>query len=160
MCASANMANYAIKMTKFEVNGNLVMLQPGSSQLFSENDFIMKCEVDQSSMSSPSFLVFHYYLEGDVDVAHYTTSNVLFNAQIKMLQMHCIYFEDASMKPTKVKGDGSCLYRAVDSHIMLFCLHGPWSERFPPGKKSGIKPATLEVMKDLKSSSPWKIMKC
>ena len=37
MCASANMAVYAINMTKVEVNGNLVTLQPGSSQLFSEN---------------------------------------------------------------------------------------------------------------------------
>ena len=54
MCASSNMAVYAIEISKLEVNGNLVMLQPGSSQLFSEKkDFIMKYEVDQSSMDSP-----------------------------------------------------------------------------------------------------------
>ena len=45
MCASSNMAIYAIDMTKLEVNGNLVTLQPGSSQLFSKNDFIVKYEV-------------------------------------------------------------------------------------------------------------------
>ena len=31
MCASANMAIYVKEMTKLEVNGNLVILQPGSS---------------------------------------------------------------------------------------------------------------------------------
>ena len=34
MCVSSNMAVYAIKMTKLEVNGKLVTLQPGSTQLF------------------------------------------------------------------------------------------------------------------------------
>ena len=85
MCASVNMAIYAIVMTKFTVNGNLVTLQLGSSQLFSENDSITKFEVEQSSTNSPSFLVFHYYLEVNVDVAHYTTINALLNAEIKML---------------------------------------------------------------------------
>ena len=80
MCASAKMVIYAIKMTKLEVNGNLVTLQSGSSQLFSENDFIIKYEVDQSSMNLPSIIVLHYYLEGDIDVAHYTTTNAMFNA--------------------------------------------------------------------------------
>ena len=47
MCSSSNMAIYAIEMTKLEVNGNLVMLQPESFQLFSnKDDFIMKCEID------------------------------------------------------------------------------------------------------------------
>ena len=38
MCASSNMVNYAKEMTKLEVNGNLVTLQTGSSQLFSEKE--------------------------------------------------------------------------------------------------------------------------
>ena len=33
MCASVNMTIYAKDMTMLEVNGNLVMLQPGSYQL-------------------------------------------------------------------------------------------------------------------------------
>ena len=37
MCASSNMAVYTIEMTKLEANGKWVTLQPGSSQLFSEN---------------------------------------------------------------------------------------------------------------------------
>ena len=51
MCASANMAIYVIEMTKLELNGDLVMLQTGSFQLFSENELIMKYEVEQSSMN-------------------------------------------------------------------------------------------------------------
>ena len=87
MCASANMAICAIEMTKLEVNGNLVMLQPRSSQHFSDNDdFIIKYEDVQSSIISPSFIIFHHYLERDVDVAHYTTTNDLSNAEIKMFQ--------------------------------------------------------------------------
>ena len=47
MCASSNMAIYAIEMIKFEVNGKLVTLQTASFQLFSEKeDFILKYEVD------------------------------------------------------------------------------------------------------------------
>ena len=79
------MAIHAIEMTKLEVNGNLVTLQPGSSQLFSKNDLIMKYEVEQSSMNSPSFIVFHYYLEEGLDVAHYITSNAMINTEIIML---------------------------------------------------------------------------
>ena len=80
------MAIYAIEITKLEVNGKLVTLQPGRSQCYSaKEDFIMKYEVDQSSMNSPSFIVFHYYLERDLDVAHYTTTNALFNAEMKNL---------------------------------------------------------------------------
>ena len=91
MCALSNMAIYAIGITKLEVNVKLVTLQPESSQLFSENkDFIMKYEVDQSSMNSPSFIVFHYYFVGDVVVAQYTATNVLFNAEIK--PFNCIVF--------------------------------------------------------------------
>ena len=49
MCASSNMAGYAIEMTKLEIDGKLVTLHPGSSQLFDENeDFIMKYEVNQA----------------------------------------------------------------------------------------------------------------
>ena len=40
--ASVNRAIYAIEMTKLEVGGNLVTLQPSCFQLFSENDAIMK----------------------------------------------------------------------------------------------------------------------
>ena len=53
-------------------------------------------KIDQSSINSPSFIVFHYYLVWDVDVAYYTTTNALFNAEIKTLQFHCIFFEDYS----------------------------------------------------------------
>ena len=82
MWVSANIAIYAIGMTKLDVNGNLVMLQPESSQQFSEKDHsIIKYEADQSSMNSPSFIVFHYYLQWDVDVAHYTIMNALFNTE-------------------------------------------------------------------------------
>ena len=95
---------------KLEVNGNLVTLHPGCSQLFSENkDIIMKNDVDESFMNIMSIIVLYYYLEGDVDVAHYTTTSALFNAEIKMIQSCCIFLEDALFKPLKVKGDGSCL---------------------------------------------------
>ena len=151
MRASSNMAIYAQGMTKLEVNDKLVKLQPGSSQLFSEKeDFVVKYEVEQSSMNSPNFIVFHYYLEGDVDVAYYTTTNALFNTKIKNLQSHCIFFEDDLFKPMKMKADGSCLYWAVASHIMSCCLNDAWTDRFPPGKKPGIKLAIYEVMNDLK----------
>ena len=59
----------------------------------------MKYEVEQSSIYSLSLIVFHYYLEGDVDVAHYTISNASFNAEIKMLQFHFILYEDTLFKP-------------------------------------------------------------
>ena len=85
MCASSNMSIYSIMMTKLEFSGNLVMLQPGSSQLLNEiEDFITKYEVDQSSLKSPNFIVFHYNLEGDVDMAHYATANALVNKKIKI----------------------------------------------------------------------------
>ena len=45
----------------------------------------MKHEVKQSSMNSLSFIVFHYHLEGDVDVAQYKTTKALFNMEINML---------------------------------------------------------------------------
>ena len=53
MCASSSMAIYVIGMTKLEDKGNLVTLQSGSSELFSENDVIMKYKVNQSSINSP-----------------------------------------------------------------------------------------------------------
>ena len=68
MCASAHMAIYAIVITKFEINGNLVALEPGSPNLFGENYVIMNYEVKQNSIHSLTFMV-HYYLEQDVDVA-------------------------------------------------------------------------------------------
>ena len=94
ICTSANIFIYVLEMTELEINDNLVTLQPGSSQLFSENDLIMKYEVDQTSINSTIFFVFQYYLKGDVDVAHNTMTNALFNAKIKMLQLHYIFFED------------------------------------------------------------------
>ena len=58
MYVSSNMAIYAIEMTRLEINGNLITLQPMSSQLFSEkDDFIMKYEVDQSSINSQSSII-------------------------------------------------------------------------------------------------------
>ena len=73
-----------------------------------------------------------------------------FNAGIKKLQSYCIFFEDEFFKPMKVKGDGLCLYRAIASCIKSFCLDDVWTDRFPPGKKPGIKLATFEVVNDLK----------
>ena len=45
------MAIYAMEITKLEVSGNLVILQPGSS--FSENNIIMKYKVNQTFINSP-----------------------------------------------------------------------------------------------------------
>ena len=126
------------------MNGNLVALQPNSSQHFSESDLIIKYEVEKSSTNSPSFIVFHYYLEGDVDVAHYTTKNAYFNAEITVLQSSCVFFEGDFFKTMIVKGDGSCFYRAVAPHVMSFCLHNV------TGKKPGIRPTSFEVVNDLK----------
>ena len=150
MCASSNIAVYAIEMTKLEVNGNLVTQQPGSSQLFDEKeDLIIKYEVDQSLINSPSAIVLHYYLRGDVDVGYYTRTNALFHAEIKTLQSCCIFFEDDLFQPVRVKGDESCLFWAVATHIISCCLHDVWTGRFPPGKKTGIKQATYEVVNEL-----------
>ena len=77
-----------------------------------------------------------------MDVAYNTTTNALFNVEIKTLQLHPIFFENNLFQPVKVKGDGSCLYRAVATHIMSCCLNDVWTGRFLPGKKPGIKPAT------------------
>ena len=81
------MAIYAIEMTKLEVNGNLVTLQPGSSQLFSENDFTMKYEVEQSSMNSSSFIVFHYYLEEGMEMLCSILKSKCFNCIAFSLKM-------------------------------------------------------------------------
>ena len=99
------MAIYANEMTNLEVNDKLITLQPGSSQLFSKNNVIIKYEVNQTSMNSPSFIVFCHYLKRDVDVAHCTMTHALFNAEIKNLQLHCILFENEFFKPMKVNGD-------------------------------------------------------
>ena len=45
--------------------------------------------------------------------------------------------EDEFFKPMKVKGDGSCLYWTVASHIMSFFLNDVWTDRFPTRKKPG-----------------------
>ena len=68
------MAIHAMESTKHEVSGNLVTLQPGSSQLFSKINAIAKYEVEKSS-NSPSCMVINY-TQGDVDVANYTISNL------------------------------------------------------------------------------------
>ena len=68
----------------------------------------------------------------------------------KILQSHCICYENDLFKSMKVTGDGSCLYRAIATHIMLTCLDNVWAGRFPPGKKPRIKPAIYEVVNDLK----------
>ena len=83
-------------------------------------------------MNSPSFIVFYYYLRGDVDVAYYTTTNALYTAEIKTLQLCCIHFENDLFKSVKMKGDGSCLYRATATNIMSCCLNDVWAGRFPP----------------------------
>ena len=63
-----NMAIYDIAMTKLEVNGNMVALKPGHLYLFSENNVIMKYEVEQSligwQISSvwPFWFVVHVWL--------------------------------------------------------------------------------------------------
>ena len=49
-----------------------------------------------------------------------------------------------------MKGDGSCLYRVITSHIMSFCLNDVWTDRFLLGKKPGIKQATFEVVNVVK----------
>ena len=56
-------------------------------------------------MNLPSFTVFHYDLVGDVHVVYYTTTNALFNAEIKTLQLHWFFFDDVLLKPMKVKDD-------------------------------------------------------
>ena len=47
MFALADMAISVIKMTKLEIDCHLVVLQPSCSQLFSENDVIMKYEIEK-----------------------------------------------------------------------------------------------------------------
>ena len=56
MCASANMASYTIEINKLGIKGNHVVVQPVSSQLFSENDLIMMYVVEESSIYSLSFI--------------------------------------------------------------------------------------------------------
>ena len=85
-----------------------------------------------------------------MDVAHFTTTNALFNAEIKILQPHCVFLEDEIFMPMKVKGDGSCLYQAIVLHIMSCCFNDVLTDRFPPGKKPGIKLAIFEVANDWK----------
>ena len=67
-----------------------------------------------------------------------------------MLQLTCIFSEDAFFKPMMVKGDEGCLYWAVASHIMSFCFDDVWMDRFLTGKKPGIKLATFEAVHELK----------
>ena len=103
----------------------------------------MKYKVHKIS-KSPSFIVFHYYLKGDVNVAHYTTTIALFNVEIKMLLLFCIFFEDAFFKPVKVKDDGHCFsYHVIFS---WWCLNN----RFPPEKKPETKHLKFEVVNNFK----------
>ena len=113
-------------------------------------NFIVNYEVNHSSINSPSSIVFHYCLVEDVDMAYYTMTNSLFNAEIKTLKLHCIFFGDALFKPMKVKGDGSCLEITFATCNILYCLDDVWTGRSPPKKKPGIKSATHEVVNDLK----------
>ena len=130
---------------------SLVALKPGSSQLFSENDVITKYEFKLSS-NSPSFIVFYYYLEGDVDVAHYNTWNASFNAKIKMLQSHFIWNGHPFFKPIKLNSDGSCLYRAASSHIIKFCL-GDVLTRDGVGADRLVRKMLIEQWQEV---IPWK----
>ena len=52
-----------------------------------------------------------------MDVAKYTMTNALFNAEIKDLQLHCIFFEDKFFKLMKVKGDGDHIFIGPLLHI-------------------------------------------
>ena len=131
MCATANMATYAIEMTKFEVKCNLLILQPRSSQLLSENYVITKYEVILSSNSSISIII-HYYTEGDVDLVHYTTSIASFHAKIKIFKSCCIFYENTFFKPRKGKGDWSYLHKVV---ALNFCFQDVLAERLLCGKK-------------------------
>ena len=125
------MSLFAIEMAKLEVNGTHVRLQPGSSQLFNEKeDFIMKYEIDQSSMKSSNFIVFHFILREMwmwLTIQH----QMLCSTQTLDHQLHCIFFEDYSFISMKVEGDGSCLYWAIASHIMSCFFDDVWTERFP-----------------------------
>ena len=57
--------------------------------------------------------MFHYYTQQEVDMANYTMSNASFIAEIKMLQLHLIFYGKLFFNPRNGKGDGSCLYVAV-----------------------------------------------
>ena len=50
----------------------------------------------------------------------------------------------------KKKGDRSCLYSAIASHIITFCVNEVWNNRFPPWKKYGTIQATFKMVNDLK----------
>ena len=93
--------------------------------------------------------MFHYYTQQEVDMANYTMSNASFIAEIKMLQLHLIFYGKLFFNPRNGKCDGSCLHMAVVSDIIAFS-QDVWSERFPSGKKPGVKQALFEVMNDLK----------
>ena len=57
---------------------------------------------------------------------------------------------ESFFKPIKMKGDRSCLYRAVASQIISFCLQDIWTERFTDGNKPEIKQAASKVVNDVK----------
>ena len=63
----------------------MTTLHPVSSKCFSENDFMMEYEFEQTSLNSHKNIAFQHYLQGDVDVSFYTILIALFKAEIKML---------------------------------------------------------------------------
>ena len=83
-----------------------------------------------------------------MDVAHCITPNSSFDAKIKMLKSCYIFYDISFFKAVNVKGDGSCLYRTIASHVIFFCLQDVWTERFLHGKKPGIEQATFNRAND------------
>ena len=65
-------------MSKLEIDGNLIALYPGSSQLFTKNGVITKYEVEQNSIH---FLILVSFII--IFMAHYTTSNASFKLKSK-----------------------------------------------------------------------------
>ena len=94
-------------------------------------------------------MVFHYYLKEDVDVAHYTTTNTFLTWKSKF--SNCIVFSLKMLlfKQMKVKGDCSCLYQAIASQIMSFCLNNVGLIDFSL-ERGMKKQATCEVVNDFK----------
>ena len=75
-------------------------------------NFLMRRSILSWTMRSSKvlwihFIVFHYYLVGNMDVVYYTMTNALFHTETKTLQLHYILFENDWFKPVKVKGNGS-----------------------------------------------------
>ena len=84
MYASVNIAIYAIEIKNLEVSGDMIALQPGSSQSFHENDIIAKYEVEQSSDSLITELWMWMWM-------WLTMPHLMLLLKIKMLQSCCIF---------------------------------------------------------------------